>query len=77
MDIDDVFDIINKADENDRIEIYVSSKPTVIYKTKDEFEVDRLSGLLIVYSNNGKETTVIKNEYIRFIKILQSGHDDL
>ena len=77
MDIDDVFDMINKADENDRIEIYVSSKPTVIYKTKDEFEVDRLSGLLIVYSNNGKETTVIKNEYIRFIKILQSGHDDL
>ena len=77
MDIDYVFDMINKADENDRIEIYVSSKPTVIYKTKDEFEVNRLSGLLIVYSNNGKETTIIKNEYIRFIKILQSGHDDL
>lgn len=72
MDIDDVFDIINKADENDRIEIYVSSKPTVIYKTKDEFDVDRLSGILVVKSGDEKVTSVINVQYIRFIKIFQS-----
>ena len=72
LDIDDVFDIINKADENDRIEIYVSSKPTVIYKTKDEFDVDRLSGILVVKSGDEKVTSVINVQYIRFIKIFQS-----
>ena len=76
MDIDDVFDIINKADENDRIEIYVNSKPTIIHKTKDEFDVDRLSEILVVKSGDEKVITVINVPYIRFIKILQPGQDD-
>ena len=76
MDIDDVFDIINKADENDRIEIYVNSKPTIIHKTKDEFDVDRLSEILVVKSGDEKATTVIDVPYISFIKILQPDQDD-
>ena len=76
LDIDDVFDIINKADENDRIEIYVNSKPTIIHKTKDEFDVDRLSEILVVKSGDEKATTVIDVPYIRFIKILQPDQDD-
>ena len=76
MDIDDVFDIINKADENDRIEIYVNSKPTIIHKTKDEFDVDRLSEILVVKSGDEKAITVINVPYIRFIKILQPDQDD-
>ena len=76
MDIDDVFDIINKADETDRIEIYVNSKPTIIHKTKDEFDVDRLSETLVVKSGVEKAITVINVPYIRFIKILQPDQDD-
>ena len=72
MNIDDVFDIINKADETDRIEIYVNSKPTIIHKTKDEFDVDRLSETLLVKSGDEKVTSVINVQYIRFIKIFQS-----
>ena len=72
MNIDDVFDIINKADETDRIEIYVNSKPTIIHKTKDEFDIDRLSEILVVKSGDGKVTSVINVQYIRFIKIFQS-----
>lgn len=75
MNIDDVFDIINKADETDRIEIYVNSKPTIIHKTKDEFDVDRLSETLVVKSGDEKVTSVINVQYIRFIKIFQSDSE--
>ena len=75
MNIDDVFDIINKADETDRIEIYVNSKPTIIHKTKDEFDVDRSSETLVVKSGDEKVTSVINVQYIRFIKIFQSDSE--